>query len=220
MVRERYENELLKLKKKIVEMGDMSNEIIENGMRSFIDLDYELAKSTVAMDDLIDNKEMEVEASALRLIALQQPMAGDLRLITSCLKISLDLERMSDLAVNIAILSERIENSHIKPLIDTEKMGNIAYSMLKDSIIAFETSDIELAKQTAKKDEGIDKLFYSVWMELIEMMTSDCKEGSSIITNASNLLFVIRYLERIGDHACNICESVVYMVTGERTELN
>ncbi|RQD83755.1 phosphate transport system regulatory protein PhoU [Methanosalsum natronophilum] len=219
MVRERYENELLKLKKKIVEMGDMSNEIIENGMRSFIDLDYELAKSTVAMDDLIDNKEMEVEASALRLIALQQPMAGDLRLITSCLKISLDLERMSDLAVNIAILSERIDEEHIKPLIDTEKMGNIAYSMLKDSIIAFETSDIELAKQTAKKDEEIDKLFYSVWMELIEMMSSVCKDNS-LITNASNLLFVIRYLERIGDHACNICESVVYMVTGERVELN
>jgi len=219
MVRERYENELLKLKKKIVEMGDMSNEIIENGMRSFIDLDYELAKSTVAMDDLIDNKEMEVEASALKLIALQQPMAGDLRLITSCLKISLDLERMSDLAVNIALLSERIDEEHIKPLIDTEKMGNIAYSMLKDSIIAFETSDIELAKQTAKKDEEIDKLFYSVWMELIEMMSSVCKDNS-LITNASNLLFVIRYLERIGDHACNICESVVYMVTGERVELN
>ena len=219
MVRERYENELLKLKKKIVEMGDMSNEVIQNGMRSFIDLDYELAKSTVAMDDLIDNKEMEVEASALRLIALQQPMAGDLRLITSCLKISLDLERMSDLAVNIAILSERIDEEHIKPLIDTEKMGNIAYSMLKDSIIAFETSDIELAKQTAKKDEEIDKLFYSVWMELIEMMSSVCKDNS-LITNASNLLFVIRYLERIGDHACNICESVVYMVTGERVELN
>ncbi|MCS3924087.1 phosphate signaling complex protein PhoU [Methanosalsum natronophilum] len=219
MVRERYENELLKLKKKIVEMGDMSNEVIQNGMRSFIDLDYELAKSTVAMDDVIDNKEMEVETSVLRLIALQQPMAGDLRLITSCLKISLDLERMSDLAVNIALLSERIDEEHIKPLIDTEKMGNIAYSMLKDSIIAFETSDIELAKQTAKKDEEIDKLFYSVWMELIEMMSSVCKDNS-LITNASNLLFVIRYLERIGDHACNICESVVYMVTGERVELN
>lgn len=216
MVRERYEKELFYLKQNIVDMGDISCQIIQNGMKAFIDLDHELARTTIEMDDLVDEKEVEVERSAFRLIALQQPMAGDLRFITSCIKMSLDLERMSDLAVNIAQLVERIENGHIKPLVDTKKMGDIAVSMLRDSIRAFETSDVELAKRTAKEDDKIDRLFYSVWMELIEMMAED----QSIIINASNLLFVIRYLERIGDHACNICQSVIYMVNGERVELN
>lgn len=121
MVRERYEKELFYLKQNIVDMGDISSQLIQNGMKAFIDLDSELARYTIEMDDLVDEKEVEVESSAFRLIALQQPMAGDLRLITSCIKISLDLERMSDLAVNIAQLVERIENGHIKPLVDTKR---------------------------------------------------------------------------------------------------
>ena len=123
---------------------------------------------------------------------------------------------MSDLAVNIAEITEKIEDEHVKPLTNIPKMGEIAENMVKNAMKAFETSDVELARTTAAEDDKIDKLFYQTWVELIGMMVED----PTIINNASHLLFTLRYLERIGDHASNICESVVYMVTAERVELN
>lgn len=216
MVRERYLNELELLKETIIQMGKQSQKVFHDSMEAFVNLDLEFAEETIKMDDQIDAKEMSVEVSTSRLLALQQPMACDLRLITSCIRIAIDLERMSDLAIDIAELTGRIENGHIKPLIDTKKMAEIAEGMLSDSIKAFETGDVELAKKAALEDEKVDKLFYGVWVELIDLMT----KNPDMVTNASHLLFLIRYLERIADHASNICESVVYMVTGERLELN
>ena len=216
MVRERYLNELEILKENIIQMGKQSQKVLHDSMEAFVNLDLELAEETIKMDDQIDAKEMSVEVSTSRLLALQQPMASDLRLITSCIRIAIDLERMSDLAIDIAELTQRIEDGHIKPLNDTKRMAEIAESMLENSIKAFETGDVVLAKKTAFEDEKVDKLFYSIWVELIDMMTED----SDIVTNASHLLFLIRHLERIADHASNICESVVYMTTGERVELN
>ena len=134
---------------------------------------YLVAKEAIKLDDPIDEMEMSVEVKTSRLLALQQPMASDLRLITSCIRIAIDLERMSDLAIDIAELTERIEDEHIKPLVDTKRMAEIAGKMLQDSIRAFETGDLELAKATALEDENIDKLFYSVWVELIDMMGKD-----------------------------------------------
>jgi len=136
-------------------------------------------------------------------------------MITSSIKIALDLERMSDLAINIAEITEQIEGEHVKPLNNIPMMGEIAENMVKNAMKAFETSDVELARTTAAEDDKIDKLFYQTWVELIGMMVED----PTIINNASHLLFVLRYLERIGDHAGNICESVVYMITAERVEL-
>jgi phosphate transport system protein len=123
---------------------------------------------------------------------------------------------MSDRAVNIAEISERIEGEHVKPLVDIPKMAEIASGMLEQAMNAFETNDAELAEATAKKDDEIDRMFYSIEKELIEMMVAD----ESIITNASHLLFVLRYIERIGDHACNICESIVYIAEAKRKDLN
>ena len=197
-------------------MGELSQKILQDSMDAFVKLDLELANETIKMDDLIDDKEMAVEISTSRLLALQQPMAGDLRLIMSCIRIAIDLERMSDLAVDIAELTEKIDGGHIKPLDNMDRMAEIGGNMLKNSIRAFETADVELAKSTAQEDEKVDKLFYELWMELMDMMAKD----PSTISNASHLLFLIRYLERIADHASNICESVIYMATGERVELN
>ena len=197
-------------------MGELSQKILQDSMDAFVELDLELANETIKMDDLIDDKEMAVEISTSRLLALQQPMAGDLRLIMACIRIAIDLERMSDLAVDIAELTEKIDGGHIKPLDNMDRMAEIGGDMLKNSIKAFETADVELAKSTAQEDEKVDKLFYELWMELMDMMAKD----PSTISNASHLLFLIRYLERIADHASNICESVIYMATGERLELN
>lgn len=197
-------------------MGELSQNILQDSMDAFVKLDLELASKTIERDDEIDAKDMDVEISTFRLLALQQPIAGDLRLIMSCIRIAIDLERMSDLAVDIAELTERIDGGHIKPLDNMNRMAEIGGDMLKNSIRAFETADVELAKSTAQEDEKVDKLFYELWMELMDMMAKD----PSTISNASHLLFLIRYLERIADHASNICESVVYMATGERVELN
>jgi len=143
-------------------------------------------------------------------------MASDLRLIVSTLKISSDLKRIVGLSINIAKIPGRIEGGHIKPLIDTKKMADIAADMLENSIKAFETQDVELARATAARDEEVDKIFYAVWVELIEMMAKD----TSIISKATYLLFLVRYIERIADHCCNICESIVYLTTAEWIKLN
>jgi phosphate transport system protein len=131
-------------------------------------------------------------------------MASDLRLVVSALKISSDLKRIVGLSVNIAKIPGKIEGGHVKPLLDIKKMADIAACMLESSLKAFETQDVELARATATRDDEVDKLFYTIWVELIEMMAKD----TSIISEATNLLFLIRYIERIADHCCNICESV------------
>ena len=185
-------------------------------MVAVVDLDIKLAERTLAFEADVGELEEGIEISIDDLIALQQPMASDLRLVISSLKISADLKRIVGLSVNIAKIPGKIEGGHIKPLVDTKKMSDIAAYMLENSIRAFETQDVELARATAALDDEVDKLFYAVWVELIEMMAKDM----SIISRATYLLFLIRYIERIADHCCNICESVIYLATAERVKLN
>jgi phosphate transport system protein len=216
MVRERYLQQLDLLKESVLSLGEMSELIFRDSMEAVIDLNVELARKTLALEPDVNNLEEKIEASVFDLLALQQPMASDLRLVVSVLKISADLKRIVGLSINIAKIPGKFEGGHIKPLIDTKKMADIAASMLENSLKAFETQDVELARATAAKDEEVDKLFYSVWVELIEMMAKD----TSIISKATYLLFLIRYIERIADHCCNVCESVVYLATAERIKLN
>ncbi len=216
MSRERYLKQLDLLKESVVSFGKMVELAFRDSMVAVIDLDIKLAEKTLAFEAEVDKLEEGIEISIDDLIALQQPMASDLRLVISSLKISADLKRIMGLSINIAKIPGRIEGGHIKPLIDTKKMSDIAAYMLENSIKAFETQDVELAKETAARDDEVDKLFYSVWVELIEMMAKD----TSIISKATYLLFLIRYIERIADHCCNICESVIYLATAERVKLN
>lgn len=216
MTRTKYHESLDILKRDVKDMGKLATEAIDNSIKALKELDKELAKTVIDGDQPIDDYEMKIEKSISQIIALQSPTAGDMRFVTSCLKIAIDIERMSDLAVNIAEITERMEGDHVKPLVDIPKMAEIANSMLEQAIVAFENSDAELAEATAKKDDEIDSLFYAIEKELIEMMIED----DSIITNASHLLFVLRYIERIGDHACNICESIVYIADAKRKDLN
>lgn len=216
MVRERYLEQLNLLKDSVLSLGEMVELIFRDSMTSVINLDVKLAEKTLALEPEVDKLEEGIEASVFDLLALQQPMASDLRLVVSTLKITADLRRIVGLSVNIAKISGRMEGGHVKPLIDTKKMADIAAFMLENSLRAFETRDVELARVAAGRDEEVDRLFYAVWVELIEMMAKD----TSIISKATNLLFLIRYLERIADHCCNICESIVYLATAERIKLN
>lgn len=216
MARERYLEQLDLLKESVVYFGKNVEVAFRDSMVSVIDLDVELAKRTLAFEEDIDTLEERIEISISDLIALQQPMASDLRLVISSLKIAADLKRIVGLSINIAKIPGKIEGGHIKPLIDTKKMADIAAYMLENSVKAFLNQDAELARATAARDNEVDKLFYAVWVELIEMMAKD----TSIISKATYLLFLIRYIERIGDHCCNICESAVYLATAERVRLN
>jgi phosphate transport system protein len=216
MVRERYLQQLELLKGSVISLGEMSELIFKDSMKAVIDLNLDLANKTLALGPGVDKLEEGIEASVFDLLALQQPMASDLRLVVSALKIEADLKRIVGLSINIAKIPGKIEGGHIKPLIDTKRMADIAVYMLENSIKAFETQDAELARATVARDDEVDKLFYAVWVELIEMMAKD----TSIISRATYLLFLIRYIERIADHCCNICESVVYLKTAERVKLN
>ncbi|KKG07619.1 phosphate signaling complex protein PhoU [Methanosarcina sp. 2.H.A.1B.4] len=216
MVRERYLRQLDLLKESVLSLGEMSELIFHDSMEAVIDLNVELAKKTLALEPEADKLEEGIEVSIFDLLALQQPMASDLRLVVSALKMAADLRRVVGLSINIARIPGKIEGGHVKPLIDTKRMADITADMIANSIKAFETRDPELARATAARDEEVDQIFYAVWVELIEMMAKD----PGIISKATHLLFLIRYLERIADHCCNICESVVYLTTAERIKLN
>jgi phosphate transport system protein len=216
MVRERYLKQLDLLKESVLSLGEIVELVFRDSIISVITLDVELAEKTLALESEVDKLEEGIEVSVFDLLALQQPMASDLRLVVSTLKVSADLRRIAGLSMNIAKIPGKIEGGHVKPLIDTKKMADVAAFMLENSLRAFEIQDVELARAAARRDEEVDKLFYAVWVELIEMMAKD----TGIISRATYLLFLIRYLERIADHCCNICESVVYLATAERVKLN
>ena len=217
MVREAYHKDLHKLREEILKMGSLVGRTIGDAVLSLKNRDVEMAQKVIDMDHEIDTLDHSIEENCMRLLALQQPMARDLRLIISVLKMSIDLERMGDLALEIAVITKMTANvPPIKPLIDIPRMAEICQQMLADTMIAFENKDIELAKAVAKRDDEIDMLFDQVRRELISYMIEDPKK----ITGAQHLTFVARYLERIGDHITNLCENVVFMVTGERMELN
>jgi len=219
MSREKYHRNLEILKTNTTEMAVTSLDMVKKATGSLKKLDKALAEETIAMDDVVDEHEMMIDKCVSNLIALQQPMAGDLRLITSCLTMAIDLERLSDLATNIAWVTLEVEGeiAEIEPLLSRiSTMSGIAEKMLEDTIAAFKSSDAELAKKIAKEDDKLDKLFFENERQYIEIMN----KNNTIISDASHLLFVLRYLERIGDHICNICQSIVYLVTAERVRLN
>lgn len=217
MVREAYHRDLHKLKSDLTGMGSLVSIAIGDAVFSLKNRDIQLAQKVIDMDNEVDASHYKIEDECMRLLMLQQPMARDLRLIIAVLKMNIDLERMGDLALEIAVIT-RITASvpPVKPLIDIPRMSEICQQMLADTMNAFENKDVELARATAKRDDDVDMLFDQIRRELISYMIEDPKK----ITGAQHLTFVARYLERIGDHITNLCENVVFMVTGERVELN
>ena len=217
MVREAYHRELHRLREEVLTMGSIVGRAIGDAVLSLKNRDVAMAQKVIDMDDAIDAIDHRIEEDCMRLLALQQPMARDLRLIISVLKMSVDLERIGDLALEIGIITKlTADTPAVKPLIDIPRMAEVCQQMLESTMKAFENKDIELAKTAARRDDEIDMLFDQVRRELVYCMIEDPKK----ITGVQHLTFVARYLERIGDHITNLCESVVFMVTGERLELN
>lgn len=215
--RSSFENELAELQQDILRMGSLVEEAIQNAIKALTERDVELAEQVKANDDLIDQLELEIENKCMRLIATQQPMAKDLRKIGVGFRIIADLERMADYASDIADITTKIAREpYIKPLIDIPKMAELTHLMVKDALDAYVNEDVELATQMCRDDDKVDHLHKRVFNELLELMIKDHKN----IKQGTYLLFISRYLERIADHATNLGEDVIFLVTGEKKSLN
>lgn len=207
-----FDEELKLLKEKLLEMASRAEEQIALAVRGLKDRDEKLACQVLEREEAVNLLDIEVDEMAMRLLALRQPMAADLRFITSAMKIGSDLERIGDLAVNI---SERtmdlLQHPQLKPLIDIPRMAELAQYMVRDALSAFISGDDKLAKDVCERDDSIDKLNDQIFRELLTYMMED----SGTISRAVDLILVGRHLERIADHATNIGEDVIYMVRGK-----
>ncbi len=213
MTREGFDKALSELQQEMLRMGSMVEEAIHLSVEALSKLDVDLAQRIIDGDDLIDELSQKIEDDCIRLIALQQPLARDLRVVTTVLKTVSDLERIADHATNIAEITQRISGEQlIKPLVDIPKMAHLAEAMVRDSLKAFVDRDVEAAKRTCLRDDEVDQVYENVFNEL----TGFILEGgeSHRIVQTLNLLFAARYLERVADHATNIGERVIYLVTG------
>ena len=211
--RQGYNHELEALRQEILDMGTRVEQAIGQAVMSLSTQDLELAKNVMAGDDYIDYLESDIEDKCMLLIARQQPLARDLRIIGTGLKITTDLERVGDHAFDIAKIAVDIgKQPLIKPLVDIPRMSAMAQKMLKDSLVAYINLDITLAEQVCADDDAVDDLYDQTFRELLTYMMED----PTTIKQATQLLFVARYLERVADHATNISEWVIYLVTGQR----
>ncbi|MBA5941858.1 MAG: phosphate signaling complex protein PhoU [Methanophagales archaeon] len=215
-VRKEYIEDLEELKEKVLRMGELAKVAADNAIKALLQRDMELASKILKENSVIDDLEFEIENRCTRLIALQQPMAVDLRTIGTCMKIITDLDRISDLAGDIAeIVLQIADEPHVKPLIDIPRMSELSQGMISDCLNAFSEREIRMIEDFSERDNVIDALFDQVRRELMTIMI----ENPRGIRNASHLLFVALHLERIGDHACNIASRIIYMVTGEKRKL-
>jgi phosphate transport system protein len=216
MTREGLDKSLSDLQQELLRMGSMVEETIHLAVESLAKQDMGLAQRIIDGDDIIDDLSRKIEEDCIRLIALQQPIARDLRVITTVLKTVTDLERIADHGTNIAELVQRIGTVPlIKPLNNIPKMALLVEAMVRDSLQAFVDRDVEFAKNTCLRDDEVDKVYEDLLNELTQIILAG--EEAYQVVQAMNLLFAARYLERVGDHATNIGERVIYLVTG-RTE--
>jgi phosphate transport system protein len=204
-----FQKELQDLKQDLLRMATLVEETISTAVQSLIKRDFDLAKKTLEAEDQINGMEIDIEDKCLKLLALRQPMAVDLRFITSAMKIITDLKRMGDQAVNIAERAISLnQEPQLKPYIDIPRMAEIAQSMVKDVLDSFVNRDSKLARSVCERDDLVDGLNDQVVRELLTYMMSDPKT----IPRAVHLIIVARCLERIADHATNIAEDVIFMV--------
>jgi len=212
-----FQTEIDRLNREILTMGTMVEEAIHRAIDCLTRQDTGLARRIVEDDESINGKEVLIEDLCTMLIAKEQPVAGDLRHIITSLKIVTQLERMGDHAVHIAKAAIRLgEETYMKPLIDIPRMAEIGTAMIRDVLTAFIEEDVGKAEEGAKRDDEIDHLHEQVMREVLTYMM----ESPAYIKQSMNFIFVSRYLERLGDHVTNICEWIVYDITGQHTELN
>jgi phosphate transport system protein len=199
VAREQFHTELKSLEQEILRMGTLVEEQIARAVDSLTTRDLKVAQQVIAEDDRVDDLEMEIERRCLTLLALQQPMAGDLRVVSTALK----------------IVTRRLGHEPlIKPLVDIPRMATVAAHMVRSALNAYIARDVEMARDMIRMDDEVDRLYGQIFRELLDIMRQD----PDSVFQATYLLFVANYLERIADHATNLGEWVQYMVTGRRKE--
>ncbi|MDO8746453.1 MAG: phosphate signaling complex protein PhoU [Thermodesulfovibrionales bacterium] len=207
-----FEKELTDLKGTVLKLGSMVEKAISDSIKSLVERNSKLAADIIDKDPQVNAIDVEIDEECIRLIALRQPRAGDLRLITTAMKITTDLERIGDLAVDV---SERVlelnEEPQLKPYIDIPRMAEIAQGMVRDALDAFVKRDSALARDVLVRDDLVDNLNWQVFNELLFFMIQDPKT----VSRAVKITYVSKYIERIADHATNIAEMVVYLVEGK-----
>ncbi len=214
-MRTRFDEQLTEMNNSLIMMGALIENAISQAIKALIGQDVELAKKVIEYDDEIDEMEKHIESCCLKLILHQQPIASDLRLISTALKMITDMERIGDHATDISeitmVLSKAI---YIKELVHIPQMADATIKMVSDSIDAYVKKDLEIAYSVIKHDDIVDELFCKVKKDLIDLIHKDVKNGEQ----AMDFLMIAKYFERIGDHAVNIAEWVIFSITGQHKD--
>jgi phosphate transport system protein len=207
-----YERDLQEVKEKLLYLGTLTEKAIENAMNALLDMDSDLARETIGGDSKIDKLDEEIEEKCIRLLALRQPAARDLRFITTAIKINGHLERIGDMAANIAEKAVELNKKpQLKPYIDLPRMSDITQRMVRKSLDSFINEDCDTANEVRRKDALVDNLNDQIFRELLTFMMED----TGTIHRATLLMQISKSLERISDHATSIADMVIYMVTGK-----
>ena len=206
-----FEHDLGELKERLLWMGSLAERAVHQSVQALLEADEPLAERVVKEENAINEMQIEVDDRAVRLLALHQLMAADLRFVLAVSRINADLERIGDQAVNIAQSAQRlVRHPRVKPYVDLPRLGELAEGMVRDSLNAVVRQDVELAKSVLLRDDQVDRLRDQVFRELLTYMM----ENSSVVHPAFELILVAKNLERIADHATNIAEDVIYIVAG------
>ncbi len=207
-----FDLELKELKEKLLHEGGLVEKAISNAIKALLERNSELAENVIEDDPIVNALEVEIDEFCLKLLALRQPAARDLRFITTAIKINYDLERIGDMAVNICERVQELNQEPIlKPYIDLPMMAETVQLMLKESLEAFVREDVAMARKVTKDDQKVDQFLDQIFRELLTYMMQDMKT----ISRATRVLFISKYLERMADHAVNIAELVIFLVEGK-----
>jgi len=217
MIRKAFEANIQELHNDLIRMGSIVEKQIHDCIDALVNKNIEKAKKIMKDDDIVDDLEREIENKAIRLIAMQAPLAIDLRNIFTTTKIVTDLERMADYAVDVAKIIVRIKDEkYVKQLTNIPRMGELVVIMIRDALDAYVEGDVDKAYEVCKRDDEVDKIYKEAFNELLQVMIEDL----TTVNQATQLLFICKWLERIADHTTNICEWTIYLVTGEKINLN
>src|SRR5713101_1131822 len=211
MMERHFEKDLEEVKERLLWMGSLAERAVHQSVQAVLDSEKDLAQRVIEEENAINEMQIEMDERVMKLLALQQPAAGDLRFILAVARINNDLERIGDQAVNIAQAAMRVlRHPRVKPYVDLPRMSELAEEMVRDSLNAVVRKDVELARSVLTRDDLVDALRNQIFRELLTYMM----ENSAVVFPAFELILVAKNLERIADHATNIAEDVIYMVAG------
>ncbi len=217
IIREHFTRQLKEIQEDLVTMTGEASKMLRLAIESLKERNVEKAREVIVLDDIVDDFNFNIEDKCLRMIALEQPVARDLRVIAGILKIITDVERIGDYSIDIAKFSIRLADTPLfKPLVDVPKMADLVLKMLEETSTAFIQKDMSVVQKVVDDDDKVDALYRSIHEEIVNYIERD----SSVARQAIWIIMIARYLERIGDHITNITERIYYMETGEMIELH